>query len=43
MGTVSAYLASPWVLDMASGLDGGPVGAPEWRGMFYVYGALGLA
>jgi len=43
LGTVSAYLVSPWVLDVMSGIDGGPAGAPGWRGMFYVYGLLGLA
>lgn len=42
---MGAYLVSPWVLDVMSGADGGPVGmgsASGWRGMFYVYGALGL-
>lgn len=42
-GTVSAYLVSPWVLDVMSGLDGGPAGVLGWRGMFYVYGLAGLA
>jgi ACS family sodium-dependent inorganic phosphate cotransporter len=45
LGTVGAYLVSPWVLDVMSGADGGPVGmggASGWRGMFYVYGALVL-
>ena len=43
LGTVGAYLVSPWVLDVMSGVDGGPVGVPGWRGMFYVYGVTGLA
>lgn len=42
LGTVSAYLVSPLVLDFFSGLDGGPVNMPGWRGMFYFYGLLGL-
>jgi ACS family sodium-dependent inorganic phosphate cotransporter len=31
IGTVSAYLLSPWVMDNLGG----------WRGLFYVYGAIG--
>ena len=31
LGTVSAYLLSPWVIDNLGG----------WRGLFYVYGAVG--
>ncbi len=31
VGTVSAYLLSPWVIDNLGG----------WRGLFYVYGAVG--
>ena len=31
LGTVSAYLVSPWVIDNLGG----------WRGLFYVYGAIG--
>jgi len=42
LGTVTAYLLSPLILDMLSGLDGGPAGVPGWRGMFYVYGLAGL-
>lgn len=41
-GTVGAYLVSPVVLDAMSGLDGGPLNMPGWRGMFYVYGLSGL-
>ena len=42
LGTVSAYLVSPLILDFMSGLDGGPADIPGWRGMFYVYGMAGL-
>lgn len=31
-GTVGAYLVSPWIMDQFGG----------WRGLFYIYGALGL-
>mmetsp|Transcript_29513 Transcript_29513/g.61465 ORF Transcript_29513/g.61465 Transcript_29513/m.61465 type:complete len:673 (-) Transcript_29513:69-2087(-) len=40
-GTVSAYLVSPWVMDIMTGLDGGG-GVNGWRGMFYIYGFAGL-
>lgn len=42
LGTVVAYLVSPLILDVFSGLDGGPANTPGWRGMFYFYGLLGL-
>ncbi|KAL7529521.1 hypothetical protein ACHAWF_003012 [Thalassiosira exigua] len=42
LGTVGAYLVSPVVLDMMSGMDGGPADVPGWRGMFYLYGVAGL-
>ncbi|KAL9184628.1 hypothetical protein ACHAXT_012598 [Thalassiosira profunda] len=42
LGTVGAYLVSPQILDFMSGLDGGPVDVPGWRGMFYAYGLAGL-
>ena len=42
LGTVSAYLVSPWLMDQLSGLDGGVTGVEGWRGMFYVYGIAGL-
>ncbi|KAL7497648.1 hypothetical protein ACHAWT_005667 [Skeletonema menzelii] len=43
LGTVSAYLVSPWLMDQMSGLDGGAVDIEGWRGMFYIYGIAGLA
>ena len=42
LGTVSAYLVSPWVMDKMSGLDGGGADIEGWRGMFYIYGVAGL-
>src|SRR6056300_1387245 len=42
LGTVSAYLVSPWVMDKMSGLDGGGTDIEGWRGMFYIYGVAGL-
>lgn len=38
LGTVSAYLVSPWVMEKMSGIDG----EKGWRGMFYIYGVVGL-
>jgi len=43
LGTVSAYLVSPWLMDQVSGLDGGAADIEGWRGMFYIYGVAGLA
>jgi ACS family sodium-dependent inorganic phosphate cotransporter len=43
LGTVSAYLVSPWLMDQMSGLDGGGADIEGWRGMFYLYGIAGLA
>lgn len=42
VGTLSAYVVSPVVMDAMSGIDGGPEGADGWRGLFYVYGIAGL-
>jgi MFS transporter, ACS family, solute carrier family 17 (sodium-dependent inorganic phosphate cotransporter), other len=42
LGTVSAYLISPWLLEQMSGLDGGAADIEGWRGMFYIYGIAGL-
>jgi len=43
LGTVSAYLVSPWLMDQMRGLDGGAADIEGWRGMFYLYGIAGLA
>jgi len=42
LGTVCAYLVSPWLMDQMSGLDGGAADIEGWRGMFYIYGVAGL-
>ena len=42
VGTLSAYVVSPLVMDTMRGIDGGPDGIDGWRGLFYVYGVLGL-
>jgi sugar phosphate permease len=42
VGTLSAYVGSPFVMDVMQGIDGGPDGIDGWRGLFYVYGMLGL-
>lgn len=42
LGTVSAYLVSPWLMDQVCGLDGGAADIEGWRGMFYIYGIVGL-
>lgn len=42
VGTLSAYILSPIVMDAMQGIDGSPEGIDGWRGLFYVYGMLGL-
>jgi ACS family sodium-dependent inorganic phosphate cotransporter len=42
VGTLSAYIVSPLVMDAMQGIDGSPEGVEGWRGLFYVYGMAGL-
>lgn len=42
VGTLSAYILSPIVMDAMQSVDGSPEGIDGWRGLFYVYGMLGL-
>ena len=42
VGTLSAYLVSPVIMDAMKEIDGSPEGIDGWRGLFYIYGLLGL-
>lgn len=42
VGTLGAYIVSPIVMDAMREIDGSPDGIDGWRGLFYVYGLLGL-